>query len=191
MQLTSLSRRRTVAIATCALTGVVACSKADDTNASAAATKVAAAPDSVAYRPLCPEDGRWNQCVLLDKLVHAGLAPVADSTDTTHVKFFSPPGIRYRIGKSGMLTAFYFADSIAAKKKWAELDTFRLVPTDDKTAADSLLPWGKRPASIRAGNLLAAFTSENPAQIERVVAVFAAGLPAPAIAPAIVTPAKP
>jgi hypothetical protein len=179
MPLHRIPRRSLVALACGALASIGACSKADNTNAGAGATNVAAAPDTTAYRPLCPEDGRWNQCVLLDKLVHAGLAPVADSTDTTHVKFFATPGIRYHIGKSGMLTAFYFADSVAAKKKWAELDTFRLVPKDDKMAADSLLPWGKRPASIRAGNLLAAFTSENPAQIERVIAVFAAGLPAP------------
>ena len=157
-----------------------ACSKADDGAASASATKLAAAPESVTYRALCPLDGRWNECVLMDRLVHAGLAPAVDSTDTTHVKFLAPPGVHYRVGKSGMLTAFYFGDSVAAKKKWAELDTFRLVPKDDPTVSDSLLPWGTRPAAIRAGNLLAAFTSTNPAQIERVLAVFAAGLPAPA-----------
>jgi hypothetical protein len=165
--------RAATATATALLLGSVACTRSDDETFAKSKAPVVAA-DPVGVRPLCPEDGRWNQCVLLDRLVHAGLAPAADSTDTTHVAFLKPAGVHYRIGKSSQLIAFYFADSIAALNAWKPLDTLRLAPR-----TDSLSPWPMRPVPIRAANLVAVLLSENPAQIERVVAVFAAGLPAP------------
>lgn len=128
--------------------------------------------DSV--RPLCSEDGRWNQCVLLDRLVHAGVAPLADSTDTTHVAFLKPPGVHYKIGKSAELVVFYYPDSVQALKAWNALDTLRLAPS-----ADTVRPWPRQPIPIRAANAIAVLFSEKLEQIERVRAVFAAGLPAP------------
>lgn len=158
------------------LGSALACSKGGDAARDSSAVPKVAAPEVSATRTACIEDGRWNECVLLDRLVHGGVAPAADSSDTTRVAFLSPPGIHYRIGKSSTLVAFYYGDSIAAIKGWLALDTIRLAPK-----ADTLQPWPARPSAFRAANLIGALFSEKPEQIERVLRVFAGGLPAPAV----------
>lgn len=159
-----------------ALTLAVACSSKEP----APATSKPAAADSVAAVPLspCPADGLWNPCNLLDRLVHAGVGAKDIETDTTRVKFLTPPGIHYRIGKNGLLVAFYFSDSVSAKKSWSALDTNRLSPPGDTTTI-----WPGVPSPIRSGNLVVAFFGSNNAQIERVSLALRAGLPAPSRAP--------
>lgn len=142
----------------------------------APATSKIAAADSVAATPLiqCAADGLWRPCNLLDRLVHAGVGAKEIETDTTHVPFLAPPGIHYRIGKNGLLIAFYFSDSVSAKKSWAALDTNRLSPKGDTTTV-----WPGVPSPIRSANVVVAFFGSNNAQIERVSLALRAGLPAP------------
>ena len=88
--------------------------------------------------------------------------------------FLAPPGIHFKVGKSELI-AFFYKDSIAAKKAWLALDTIRLAPVSTDTAT----PWPKAPAAVRAGNLIAALLSDSPRTIERVRYALLAGLPAP------------
>ena len=157
-------------VATIAICTVPACgSKKGD-----AAGKAAAVPDAVASRPPCASNGLWKNCEVLEHLSRAGVAPREESGDTTHVPFLAPPGIHFRVGKNSTLIAFFYADSLQAKKAWLALDTIRLGP-----AGDTTLHWPKTPTPIRAGNLVAAFFSESPRQTERVRLALTAGLPIP------------
>ncbi|MEO7999583.1 MAG: hypothetical protein ABI852_19175 [Gemmatimonadaceae bacterium] len=143
----------------------------------APAPATSASTDSVAPAPLiqCAADGLWKPCNLLDRLVHAGVGAKEVEADTTHVAFLPPAGINYRIGKSGLLIAFYFKDSVTAKKSWVALDTMRLMP---KT--DTISPWPRTVSPIRSANVIVAFFGTSNAQIERVSLALRAGLPAPA-----------
>lgn len=123
----------------------------------------------------CAADGLWRPCNLIDRLVHAGVGAKEVETDTTRVPFFAPPGINYRIGKNGLLIAFYFKDSVSAKKSWVALDTIKLRP---KT--DTISPWPRTVSPIRSANVIVAFFGTSNAQVERVSLALRAGLPAPA-----------
>ncbi|MDQ6612977.1 MAG: hypothetical protein M3Y64_11125 [Gemmatimonadota bacterium] len=163
-------RARLRVAAILAVGGAAACggSKGD------AAAKAAATPVASAVRSPCPSDGLWKNCEVIEHLSRAGVAPHEEPADTTHVPFLAPPGIHFRVGKNSTLIAFFYADSLQAKKAWAALDTMRLGPAGDTTSH-----WPKVPAPIRAGNLVAAFFSESPRQTERVRRALTAGLPAP------------
>ena len=146
------------------------------TKEPAPAPAKSASTDSLPAAPLiqCAADGLWKPCNLLDRLVHAGVGAKEIDTDTTHLPVLSPDGLHYRIGKTGLLIAFYFKDSVAAKKSWNALDTLRLMP---KT--DTLTPWPGTVTPIRSANVITAFFGSNNAQIERVSLALRAGLPAP------------
>lgn len=111
----------------------------------------------------------------MEHLRRMGVSPHEEPTDTTRVFFLAPPGVHFRVGKTGKLIAFFYKDSIEAKKIWESLDTIRLSPKGDTTSY-----WGTTTYKpIRSGNLIAAFTSESDRTTERVYLSLMAGLPAP------------
>lgn len=150
--------------------------KGDPEVAKPAAPAVAAdpRPDVLAPGDTCPNDGRWKPCTLTDRIERAGLVLKPSETDTTRVPFLSPAGLNYKLGKTGVLIAFYYQDSVTAKAEWAKLDTLELMPP-----GDTVTRWPAKPSSIRAGNLIAAYFFANATQIERVRLLFEGGLPAP------------
>lgn len=131
-------------------------------------------PDVLAPGDICVGDGRWKPCTLLDRTERAGLVVKPVDTDTTRVPYLSPAGLHYKVGKSGLLIAFYYQDSLLAKAEWAKLDTLRLVPP-----GDTVTRWPAKPSPIRAANFIGAYFFANPTQIERVHLIFQGGLPAP------------
>lgn len=137
------------------------------------------APAAVVMRPpsppdsLCPRDGRWRECLLVDRIQTAGLA-VKPSGDTLRQPFLSEPGIDYAVGSRTRLVVFYYDDSAAVERDLAPLDTVRLRPR-----GDTLSPWPSPPAVIRSANLLAALFTESPRQVERVTLIITAGPPQP------------
>lgn len=131
-------------------------------------------PDVLAAGDSCADDGRWKPCTLADRVERAGLVLKPVETDTTRVPFLTPIGLHYKLGKNGVLIAFYYQDSVQAKTEWTKLDTFALVPP-----GDTVTRWPARPSSIRAGNLITAYFFGNGTQIERVRLLFQGGLPAP------------
>ena len=137
--------------------------------------KSATAESLVARVDTCPGDGLWRPCVLAERVKRMGFDAKVIATDTTRVPFLSPPGLHYQIGKSGLLIAFYFGDSVTAKRSWLGLDTMRLVPP-----TDTAMPWPSKPLTIRSGNLVAAFFGTSATQIERIGLALRAGVPAPA-----------
>lgn len=120
----------------------------------------------------CPDDGLWKPCTLVERLTRAGYGAEEVEADTTRVRFLSPPGVHYKVGKNGLLIAFYYVDSLTANAEWQRLDTLRLVPP-----ADTVLPWPSAPSSVRTGNLIVAFFGTTAAQVERVGLALRAGLP--------------
>jgi len=159
-----------VAVAIAALAG---CGDSGDIDAD---TAVARAPVVVpqtprAGSPDCPSDGQWKHCALFERLTRAGLAP-RKLDDTTHVEFLPVPGIRYGVGRTATLTAFYFADSVAAIAATAGIDTVTVRPN-----ASAVAPWTGTPVFIRSANLIAVFESDNARQIERIQLAITAGTP--------------
>ncbi len=153
---------------------VVAASACKPKDAPLPPAKSAAAESLVARVDTCPGDGLWRPCVLAERVKRMGFDATVVATDTTRVPFLPPPGLHYQIGKSGLLIAFYFADSVSAKKSWGALDTLRLVPP-----TDTATPWPSKPLTIRSGNLVAAFFGSSATQIERIGLALRAGVPAP------------
>jgi len=131
-------------------------------------------PDVLAPGDACPEDGRWKPCTMLDRMERAGLVLKAVETDTIRLPYLTPAGLHYKVGKTGLLIAFYYQDSLQAKAEWAKLDTVALVPP-----GDTVTRWPAKPSSIRAANVIAAYFFANATQIERVRLLFEGGLPSP------------
>lgn len=156
---------------------VAACSGADAPKVDSAASKPSVA---VMPRPAtpsdsaCPRDGTWKRCALEDRVVKSGLAfkPAGDSMT---VAYLSVPGVRYKIGLTASMVAFFYADTVAAKKDVTALDRFRLTPRGDTIGA-----WKSVPSDvIWSGNLVAVLFDASATQIERIRLTIAAGAPQP------------
>jgi hypothetical protein len=121
----------------------------------------------------CPRDGRWKACALEDRISKAGL--MIKPLDTLTVPYFPERGVRYKIGKTATMAAFYFADSVAGAKATEALDKLRLTPRGDSIGAWPAAPF----EAIRSSNLIAVLFDVNATQAERVRLAITAGAPAP------------
>jgi hypothetical protein len=156
---------------------VGACSGDDAPKADSAASQPAVA---VMPRPAtpsdsaCPRDGTWKRCALEDRVVKSGLAfkPAGDSMT---VAYLHVPGVRYKIGLTASMVAFFYADTLAAAKDVTALDRFRLTPRGDTIGA-----WPSVPSDvIWSGNLVAVLFDASATQIERLRLTITAGAPQP------------
>ncbi len=129
--------------------------------------------------PSCPRDGLWKPCALIDRVVHAGLFFEATG-DSVSVPYLSPRGVRFRVGKSAELLAFFYTDSASAARDLATLDTARLTPKGDTVGA-----WPSRPSVIRSSNLVVALFGSDGRQVERVTLAITAGAPQPFAIPTL------
>lgn len=95
--------------------------------------------------------------------------------DTITVPYFAESGVRYKIGKTATMAAFYFADSVAGARATRDLDKLRLTP-----AGDSIGQWPAAPfEAIRSANLILVLFGVNATQAERVRLAITAGAPQP------------
>ncbi len=160
-----------------AVVAVAACSGDDAPKVdSAAGTPVVA----VMPRPMtpsdsaCPRDGTWKRCALEDRVVKSGLA-FKPAGDSLQVAYLSVPGVRYKIGLTASMVAFFYADTLAAAKDVTALDRFRLTPRGDTIGA-----WKSVPSDvIWSGNLVAVLFDASATQIERIRLTITAGAPQP------------
>ena len=154
-----------------------ACGGGDAEKADTAVSMTAAA---VVRRPAtpsdsaCPRDGTWKRCALEDRMVKSGLAfkPAGDSMKVAYLRV---PGVRYKIGLTASMVAFFYADTLAAAKDVTALDRFRLTPRGDTIGA-----WKSVPSDvIWSGNLVAVLFDASPTQMERIRLTITAGAPQP------------
>jgi hypothetical protein len=149
----------------------------------------AAAPAARAPQPgdpSCPRDGLWKPCALVDRIGKSGLA-FKETGDTLRVPFLSVPGVRYRVGTTAVLVAFFYPDTLAVAKDVAALDTVRLV-----AKGDTINPWGGVPKLVRSVNLVTVLVDGSETQLERIGLSITAGAPQPASEPApVVLPSVP
>lgn len=154
-----------------------ACSGGDAPKVDAAASTPAVA---VMPRPAtpsdsaCPRDGTWKRCALEDRVVKSGLA-FKPAGDSMRVAYLSVPGVRYKIGLTASMVAFFYRDTLAAAKDVTTLDRFRLTPRGDTIGA-----WKSVPSDvIWSGNLVAVLFDASATQIERIRLTITAGAPQP------------
>ncbi len=169
------------------ITALVACGKTDARPVATVRDTTALIPARLVSSgdPSCPRDGQWKPCALIDRLVHAGLFFEATG-DSMRVPYLTPPGVRFRVGKSASMVAFFYADSASAARDLVALDTARLTP-----AGDSVGVWPSRPSVIRSANLVVAMFPSDGRQLERVNLAITAGAPQPASVPSLpVMPAR-
>lgn len=122
----------------------------------------------------CPRDGRWKACALEDRINKAGMRITV--LDTLTVPYFPERGVRYKIGKTATLAAFYFADSASGARATRDLDRLRLTPPRDSIGAWPAAPF----EAVRSANLIAVLFGVNATQAERVRLAITAGAPQPA-----------
>ena len=160
-----------------ALLALLAACGSDAPKVDSAASKPAVA---VMPRPAtpsdsaCPRDGTWKRCALEDRVVKSGLAfkPAGDSMTVAYLRV---PGVRYKIGLTASMVAFFYADTAAAAKDVTALDRFRLTPRGDTIGA-----WKSVPSDvIWSGNLVAVLFDASATQIERLRLTITAGAPQP------------
>lgn len=156
---------------------VAACGGNDAPKADSAASTPAVA---VMPRPAtpgdsaCPRDGTWKRCALEDRVVKSGLA-FKPAGDSLKVAYLSVPGVRYKIGLTATMVAFFYTDTVAAEQDVTALDRFRLTPRGDTIGA-----WKSVPSDvIWSGNLVAVLFDASATQIERIRLTITAGAPQP------------
>lgn len=162
-----------VLAAVAAAVGLAACTDESEAPIADSAQPVVQVDTPAAPRPGdpdCPFDRLWKECALIDRIAAAGLGPRITS-DTLRVPFFSVPGVRYRIGRTAVLTAFYFPDSTTAIREVAEIDTIRM-----RAAGDTVATWSGTPNYMRSANLIAVLESDDARQIERTRLAVTAGI---------------
>ncbi len=157
-----------------------ACGGGDTAATDSALAKAAAVAVAVMPRPAtpsdlaCPRDGTWKRCALEDRVVKSGLA-FKPAGDSMMVAYLSVPGVRYKVGRTASLVAFFYTDSLAAAKDVTSLDRFRLTPRGDTIGA-----WKSVPSEvIWSGNLVAVLFDASATQTERIRLTIAAGAPQP------------
>ena len=114
-------------------------------------------------------------------MVRAGMV-FREAGDTVRVPYLAPLGIRYRVGSTATLVAFFYVDSVALARDLAPLDAAHLAPKGDSSGA-----WASKPSVIRSGNLVTALFDASATQIERIELAITAGAPLRASAPATIT----
>jgi len=170
-----LSARRTIAVV--GLSVAAACGGSEkatvDSTASTPPVPVMARP-ATPSDSACPRDGAWKRCALEDRVVKSGLA-FKPAGDSMKVAYLSVPGVRYKIGLTASMVAFFYSDSLAAAKDVTALDRFRLTPRGDTIGA-----WKSVPSDvIWSGNLVAVLFDASATQMERIRLTIAAGAPQP------------
>jgi hypothetical protein len=155
---------------------VVATACGGDTPAPDSASATSAAPVPRPPTPsdsACPRDGTWKACALEDRINKAGIG--IRVLDTITVPFLPVPGVRYKIGKTATMAAFYLADSATGAKATEGLDRLHLTPRGDTLGAWPAAPF----EAIRSANLIAVLFGVNSTQAERVRLAITAGAPQP------------
>lgn len=160
-----------------AAASLMACGTGDS---KPAGTPVAGSVAPVMPRPAtpsdstCPRDGLWKACALEDRVAKSGLA-FRPAGDSMRVAYLAVPGVRYKIGKTATLVAFFYKDSLTAAKDVTSLDRFRLAPRGDTIGA-----WPSAPRDvIWSSNLVAVLFDASATQIERMRLTITAGAPQP------------
>lgn len=118
---------------------------------------------------ICPRDGIWRPCALVDRISRAGVG-IRELEDSLQAAPLAVPGLRYRVGRQDTLTVFYYADSIASKRDFA------LAPRRASESAGRH-QWPASATFIWNGNLIAVFQSTDARQIERIELAITAGAP--------------
>lgn len=150
-----------------ALVALAGCSRGEPARTADTPAAVALAP----ARPTadgCPLTGAWRPCSVVDRLEHAGLAPIV--RDSVRHPFLSVAGAVYAVGR-GELQLFLYPDSAARARDFATFDTVRVQP---RGAAVS---WRASASLVQSNNLAAILLSDNATQVERVRLALTAGLP--------------
>lgn len=139
--------------------------------AAKAQREVAAMAHSVRTVPHASATGRWDEGLLTERLVNAGLAPRADDSLPAHPRLpVAPVGLR--VGKAHLL-AWIFADSTVRQRVAAGIDTLTAIPKGQPN------PFAEPPMFVMQNNLIAVLVGGSDRQRERVRLAIEAGLPAP------------
>jgi hypothetical protein len=118
----------------------------------------------------CPRTGLWALCSVEKRLTQAGFVVNHAAEAAPRRAGFSVSPTAYTLGRS-RLEVFIYADSTAARRDVASLDTLTASPRG--VGAN----WGMPPTFVRSANLLAVFLTDSPQQAERLSLALTAGAP--------------
>ena len=149
-------------------------SSSDSTSVATARTAVytAVTPGSSTPKAACPRTGLWALCSVEKRLTQSGFVVTRATEPGPRRAGFSVIPASYTLGHS-RLEVFIYADSMAARRDVAKLDTLSASPRGTSNN------WGIPPTFVRAGNLLAVFLTDSPQQAERLTLALTAGAPQP------------
>ncbi|MBX9928202.1 MAG: hypothetical protein K2X99_04740 [Gemmatimonadaceae bacterium] len=163
--------RRILTLCVCAVAGCAG--DPPPPPARSAAAVALDASDSIARAAAAvTRTGRWDAPQLIERLVRAGLAPIADSTAPPRAPWFKVAPAAYRVGHATLFVWIY-ADSSARKRALATVDTLTAAPTG--TAS----PFGIARLFVQQNNMAAVLIDGSERQQERVRLAIEAGLGAP------------
>ena len=160
---------------------LVGCGHARSDKASSDSASVATAKAAVdapltsgraTAKAACPRTGLWALCSVEKRLTQSGFVVKRVTEPPPRRAGFSVGPEVYNLGRS-RLEIFIYADSTAARRDVAKLDTLTASPRDAGNK------WGMPPTFVRSGNLLAVFLTDSPQQAERLTLALTAGAPQP------------
>ena len=147
-------------------------SSSDSTSLATARTAVDTplASGSSTPKAACPRTGLWALCSVEKRLTQAGFVVNHATEPAPRRAGFSVSPAAYTLGRA-RLEVFIYADSTAARRDVASLDTLTASPRG--VGAN----WGMPPTFVRSANLLAVFLTDSPQQAERLSLALTAGAP--------------
>jgi hypothetical protein len=172
-RLARLVRRTASALAAAALPVLAACTSSETRRAQeqqVALKEIAAAETTATRAAALPSTGLWTEAHLLDRLVHAGVAPrvIADAPDGP--KWMGTTPVVFLAG-GGTLYAWIYKDSTARRAVTDALDPETGAPPGAVT------PFAAPMLFVTQNNLAAVVTGGLERNQERVALALQAGLP--------------
>ncbi len=117
-----------------------------------------------------PSDGRWTEAHLMDRLLHAGVAPRANPDPAPEAPWFPMPPLRILAG-GGQVYAWIFKDSTARKAVTDGLDSLSATPPGRTS------PFAPPMRFVTNNNLAIVITGGRITNHDRIALAVEAGLP--------------
>lgn len=132
--------------------------------------EIAAAESTARRAAALPSDGKWTEAHLMDRLLHAGVAPRANPDPAPDAPWMQAEPLRLLAG-GGTVYAWIYTDSTARRRVSDALDASTAAPPGQVT------PFAPPMAMVTNNNIIVVISGGTLTNHDRITLAIEAGLP--------------